>query len=327
MAQVASAETKRGSRARRWCARAVLVVGGTVLGTAAAWAVSTAGASAHTTSSDDSRSVVSEHRSGESDRPLASARDFMNDPAHFLREGAEAAVDEMRTGDEPHKTTPENGADAGTAEVREALSSLEPADGDADSGDADANQARQVVEESAARVCAETASLFEGLLAGSDDDAFDKDQWKHRLEEWFAPGFEDIVEMPEAPGVPGLPGAAAPAAPSTFVPGPAADAAAPVSTPVTERGTSERDASLDAVRHTSPELPSDGTPLQLPLGAPTAPFTQNGGHAGHGNADGSTVGATFASGNAPSALPVDAALCGTDRVPFEPGRQPGVTPD
>lgn len=249
----------------------------------------------------------------------------MNDPAHFLRKGAEEAADSLRTGSEPHPVSPEAESDSDTA--ADVVSSIDEADEitDVEQAREDApGSADGFADESFADRCAETMSVFEGLLGSSDENPLEDSEWGDRISEWFGP--QDIFELPGSPiAIPGLPGTL-PAYGPPAAPGLATEFAglAPVS--ATENGTSSR-TTPDDVRDITSELPSDGMPLQLPMGAPTAPFSQNGGHAGHGNADGSTVGATFASGNAVFAGLADTALTGTDRVPFEPGCQPGVTPD
>lgn len=322
MAQ-ASVRSERGRRARRWCTRAILVLGGTVVGTAAAWAVSTTNASAAPSdSSDRSGSAAAEHRSESADRAL----EFMNDPAHFLRKGAEEAADSLRTGNEPHPVA--SGAESDSDTAADVVSSIDEADEitDVEQVREDATGSDgESVDESFTDRCAETMSVLEGLLGSSDENPLEDTEWGDRISEWFGP--QDIIELPGSPiAIPGLPGTLpADDAPAT-APGLATEFAGLSPVSVTESGTSSRTTS-DDVRDVTSELPSGGMPLRLPMGAPTAPFSQNGGHAGHGNADGSTVGATFASGNAVFASLADTALTGTDRVPFEPGRQPGVTPD
>lgn len=332
MTQVAPGRSERVSRARRWCSRAVLVIGGAVVGTAAAWAVSTASAGADQADagSRNENRTAAQHRSEKAEDALSRARDLAGDPAHLLRKGAERASEALGTGGEPHLVgnTGQRGDSAQDDESPSPGSAEDLVDvvGDAEET---ATQSGDRVQNSFMESCEGALAVFEAVPGSGEQNPFEGADWQDRFEDWFASGLDDIVEIPENPvGVPLLPGTlSAPSDHLASLPGTAAGSAGtvPATVDAVQRDGTSRGFSDDA-REFIPELPSNGIPLQMP-GAPAAPSAPNSGHAGHGNADGSTVGATFGSGSALDAESADMALVGTSRVPFEPGRQPGVTPD
>lgn len=334
MTQVAPGRPERVSRARRWCSRALLVIGGSVIATAAAWSVSTASAIADqdNSGSRNDNHTASQHRSANADDALSRARDFASDPAQFLHAGAESAAEAIRTGGEPHQAD-DAASQNGSSPDKDGTSSPGTVGALAETVgtvEDDGAEARDLAQNSVMESCGGSSALIKRLLGADQESPFEDSGWEDRFQEWFEPGFDDIISVPEnSLDVPGLPNKLpAPADRPASAPNAAAghSGALPVALDSTQDDDTSRGMSDNDSREFIPELPSNGIPLQMP-GAPAAPSVPNSGHAGHGNADGSTVGATFGLGNALDALMADTALVGTSRVPVEPGRQPGVTPD
>ncbi len=339
--QVASVRSERVSRAWRWCTRALVVLAGTVAASAAAWAVSTASAVAvGAESPTDARPGAAEHRWAEADRAFDGMRDAADEHAQAVRQRAERAADAVRAASVSHRPAPGTPAESGPATDEGTESSPAPLAGDAaTSGRTDAGgQARELVEGPIHDRCGDALEFLSRIIGSPDDDidsvggGFDDSAWRDRLEQWFHPDVDDIIDVPddsvEFPVLPvTLPAPDdRPASASGAVTTDTTQAAPESVISVNESGTSSRGASHSPQRDTH-DLPSNGIPMRMPAGAPTAPFGPASGHAGHGNTDGSTIAATFGSGNAMAARLAGMALSGTSRVPFEPGRQPGVTPD
>lgn len=318
---MASAKQLRGHRARRWCTRALVVVGGAVAGTVAAWALSTTGAAA-----DD--------ESGDRSWPRAS--ELTEEAREALKSGVERAADELR----------------GHAEQNDGNepSSKKPADEADDEANRDSHRkrwSRDDVESNLNEIDGQSldgvGALFERLL-GSDyyqppeqgKNPFDCDgdfatEFCDRLEGWFNPGdVGDIVdELPDvdpenpdtpAPGVPAIgDGTDAERADSTGRDDLPAIGAG-------DSGTSERGSPANWVLAAT-DFPGDGIPMRVPTGAPVAPSTAGAGTAGASHADGSPQVITSILGRASAATTACEANTGAAAAPVEPGRQPGVTPD
>lgn len=317
---MASAKQLRGHRARRWCTRALVVIGGAVAGTVAAWALSTTGAAA-----DES-----------GDRSWPRASELTEEAREALKSGAERAADELR----------------GHVDLDGASepSSKKPADDADDEANRDSHRKRwsrddaeSNLNEIAGRPLDGVGALLERLL-GSDyyqppeqgKNPFDCDgefatEFCDRLDGWFNPGdVEDIVgELPDidpenpdtpAPGVPAIgDGTDAERADSTGRDGLPSIGAG-------DSGTSERGSPANWVLAAT-DFPGDGIPMRMPTGAPAAPSTAGAGTAGASHADGSPQVITSILGRASTAETACEANTGATAAPVEPGRQPGVTPD
>lgn len=320
----ATAKSERVYRARRWASRALFALGGAVAGTAAAWAL--AGGSAEASHLDfdyDSgaeRSPISELVVHAVERPAD------ND---LVREGIDRATEALRTGDRPAPADDSDDEESNSDDEQPA-----PIHDGAESAHQGADEAESFV-----RSCGEqTGSAIERLL-GSPEDPFEEnpnyDDWQDQFEEWFDPNNigelpgQPIVELPENPidgGVVPLPGSGPDVPAPGFTGGTVvADAAQVPTVDVSDSGTSARGTPARSFRDS--DRPSGQAPAGIPAGIAVTPFAPGSGAAGSGHGDGSPMATTFDSGNALAALAAALVRSGAVNAPFEPGCQPGVTPD
>lgn len=320
---VATAKPEHAQRARRWCSRALLVLGGALAGSAAVWAVSTATATAAPLDSDE----------------------------YSLTRSAEAAVGD--TVDRVEKTL--RGDDKGKDKSDSRPDAKDDTDDDESGTTEDGQDDGGVI---APGIGAEAGGCFPGatplsaLIGGlvgadcapgrgeapvGDVESADLDDLSTRFEQWFGGELNDVVaELPtddfrvvdELPAPFGPPASGAADVTDT-VDVEQADAAGHVTgvaTDLSQDAASDDDSSARSAGDNQ-NFPSDGIPLRMPAGSPAAPSIPGTGLAGAGNTDGAPLAITHGSGNTLSAAMANKVLSGAYVAPVEPGRQPGVTPD
>lgn len=347
---VATVKQERASRARRWCLRALTVVGGSIAASVAAWAMTTAAASAGHDSDDNS--WLGGGKLIKVDDVVSEGKQAVRDGVHRVDDGVGRVQDALRTNNEPGP------AEDAENDDKHGKPGRDNADNAADdTGNADAHGSSSVHQATAAlglnddmhATADGIAAMLDGLfsldyqhpgrgdlgLDGALDDAGHLNDLRDKLDSWFRPAADDV--LPELPG--GITDGAAPMpmpAPSVpagvggsvsdnpFLADSTIEQAAPIV--AAAGGSVDRDADGAAVSDVT-DSPSDGSPLRLPAGAPAAPSAPANGGATGGHADGSQFAVTSGSGLALIAASATKALTGAYVAPFEPGRQPGVTPD
>lgn len=290
-------------------------------GTAAAWALSSSAAEASYLGEDDNGSYSTEKRYPLGNVVIDTLENTTSDGRDLLRDGTDSIADALRTGAEPGPAEDGRGQDdSDDADERENAA----ADSEA--------TARALSEQVAAAMdaCAGRAlSLLESLI-GSPENPFEDNpeyqEWRERIEDWFHPG-DVLPENPiDGPGVLPAPAdwtdvpGAEPTGGGTVV----SDGADGATIGVSDSGTSARGTPFGALN--TPDFPS-GVPTGMPAGALLAPPAPGSGSAGPGQGDGSPMAATFNSGSALNGLLAAMVPSGACNAPFEPGHQPGVTPD
>ncbi|SNR27589.1 hypothetical protein SAMN06265360_10191 [Haloechinothrix alba] len=341
MTEVASAIAKRGMRVRRWCTRALIVLGGTVVGTAAAWTISTASAeSASLEQSGHSTVWTVEDDAADSDGDL---RDVGEKASSWTRSSLDRVADSLRTGGEPHEESSgaesedasesdEDGADRGDSAV---AGSAESTGSDGATLRKRGERTQDELEESLST----TADSIEGLLLWQDDAAerFDRldgsSDLPERFRDWFRPGVDDIADLPG---------------------GTSDQAEQPENAPAV-RDTDEDVAEI--VDDDASGVVRDDATSVIESGADSVPRDDDSVGAGAGSALHEAMAHSSESGSAPSSVPATGSIGsahtvdhtpltsilgfskaadvvethgatdGASRVPFEPGQQPGVTPD
>ncbi|WP_199428893.1 hypothetical protein [Qaidamihabitans albus] len=366
MATTAATERSGAERARRWWSRALVVVGGALAGTAAAWALATATAAAAPSSGHDTFTgpavTAVQHGENEGDllgettgvdvTPVADATvDGLGrvvSGAAGLTGDVSAAVPATGNGEGTGGTDTGKAKDAGETEATEATEATaqthgtEPAEVDrAVTRFCDeallrpAHKTLGAVEQ-AVRSPRDAKQIIErGLTPSKRVQDFGEKVW-----DAFAPGAEDLVDLPELPALPGaddstgpLPGALPDAAPATG----AAPQTAPAAMPsVTQNDAfalnamtspdSLADAAADSQR--SGDAGKDSTPVSpvRPL-APLAMPAPAGGTAGGFHVDGPLFGVPANSLAASYDAVHGSIRAGVRHLPIQPGSQPGVTPD
>ncbi|MBA0124005.1 hypothetical protein H0B56_00425 [Haloechinothrix sp. YIM 98757] len=340
MTEVASAIAKRGMRVRRWCTRALIVLGGTVAGTAAAWTISTASAeSASLEQSGHSTVWTVEDDAVESDGDL---RDVGEKASSWTRSNLDRVADSLRTGGEPHEEssdaesedaseTDEHGADRGDSTVA----------GSAESIGSDRVTLRKRGERTQDRLeesLSMTADSIERLLLWQDDAAerFDRldgsSDLPERFRDWFSPGVDDIAD---------LPGGTSDQAEQSEDAAAVRDTDGDAAEVVDEESGAVRDDATSVIESGADSVPRDDD--SVGAGASSALHEVM----AHSSESGSAPSSVPATGSIGSAHTVDhtpltsilgfskaadvvethGATDGASRVPFEPGQQPGVTPD
>ncbi len=349
MNAVATAKQERASRARRWCLRVLTVVGGSIAASVAAWAMTTAVASAEHGSDDNSWFGGS--RLVKVDDVVADGKQAVRDGMHPVDDGVDRVHDALRTNNEP-----------GPAEDDEGKPGRENADDSDDTTTAVGDNADAAHGSSSAHQTAGSLGLSNHMHAtadgiaqmlgdlfaldyqqpGRDDLGLDGtlndahfNNLRDKLNNWFHPAADDVL--------PGLPGGIAEGAAPMPMPAPSvpagvggsvadnpflADDVAEHAAPVLAAAGGSMDNAADTVAASDvTDSPSDGSPLRLPAGAPAAPSAPANGGATGGHADGSPFAVTSGSGFALIAASATKVLTGASVAPLEPGRQPGVTPD
>ncbi|GAA4550678.1 hypothetical protein [Amycolatopsis samaneae] len=356
MAKAAANERRGAKRFGRLASRALFVVGGAVAGTAAAWLVSSAAASATDTGHTGTADVTPV-----TDATTAGLGDATGGASRFVGDVAGAASgavsdfscqQDATTWSAPGRTHTACTVDAARDEVTGSLRqhgthrAVEQKVSDRVTGavsdladDAVVHPAERTLGafEHIARKPEDTRQVLGDTLAPAPEQAdFGRKVWglldpnaHHELT-------PQLPELPVLPAVPstlpavgGAPGqVSGPVEPAT-VQLPAALQAAYAAQDV-QRHVSDLDGSGTerSSRDGHRDLPSAPlTPVQLPLAPPSIPTAPGGGTAPGGHLDGMTFGVP-----AWVAAAVDNAVAGATRsglrhTPLSPGHQPGVTPD
>ncbi|WP_206784290.1 hypothetical protein [Amycolatopsis sp. MtRt-6] len=319
MATTATNEGQGANRVGRLVSRALLVLGGAVAGTAAAWLVSGATASA------DTVEVGTASVAPVTDATAGGIGDVDHGVGQFAGDVARAAChQDATTWSEPQAARP-----CGRAAGHEVAERV----GDSVTGLADdavlspAERTAGALEH-IVRKPEDTRQVIEETIAPAPATDFGRQVW-HLLD---PAGHGDLVPLPTFPGlVPGGP------APVTSDAGQAAvtPAVSTVELPAALRAAlaSRTGAAYDDVtgaagqsRDGHRDLPSPLTPAQLPA-APAVPTAPGGTTAPGGHLDGFNFGVPFWTTEA-----VDSAVAAMSRAGLRhslrtPGEQPGVTPD
>lgn len=322
MANTATNEGQGAKRVGRLVSRALLVLGGAVAGTAAAWLVSGAAASA------DTVEVGTASVTPATDAMAGSLGDVNHGTAHFAGDIAggvaqAACHQDATTWSEPHRPCSPTDASAVEQEVSEHVSGSVANLAD----DAVLSPAERTLGafEHIARKPEDTRQVIEQTIAPEPAKDFGRQVWQ-----LLAPAGRDTL-VP----LPGLPGGASTAEPVSPAAGGAAGtpevttvelpAASPSAMPaglqhddVTGAAGQSRDEHRD--------LPSPLSPAQLPV-APAVPTAPGGSTAPGGHLDGFNFGVPSWTTEA-----VDTAVAAMTRAGLRhslrtPGEQPGVTPD
>jgi hypothetical protein len=342
--QVAATKRAGAKRAARWAARAFLVVGGTLAGTAAAWAVSSASAAAETVEIPEfGAAPVEDAPNHESDltpvtdATFASADDLTSGGSRLVGDTVDAAAHSWQhselSGAAEVPTLP-GGADADGIERR--VADKVTAAVDNFTADAALQPAQRVLGavEHVMRKPEDAPRVIERTLAPERDKVqdFGHKVWdflNHGQAEGFLP--LPIIEDDLAPQLGEL-------IPAEMTAGkkPVASQQERVFTVRSEeeaQNPEQRNGafSLLTTEHTDvfggdSDVPAPVLPVRLPMTPPSGPSAP-GGVFGGGHLDGSLIGVPA---GAPSAF--DTIAAGSVRsvlrhVPVGPGEQPGVTPD
>ncbi|MPY98873.1 MAG: hypothetical protein GEU97_12910 [Actinophytocola sp.] len=348
MNAVATAKQERASRVRRWCLRVLTVVGGAIAASVAAWAMTTAVASAEHDSDDNSWFGGSR---------LVKVNDVVTDGKQTVRNGMQGVDDgvnrvhdALRTNNEPGPAADDKGGKPDRENADDTTNvDAENADAADDSSSVHQTASSLGLNGHMHATADGIAKMLGDLFAldyqqpGRDDlgldgtlnDAAHFNKLRDKLDNWLHPAADDVL-----PGLPGgiaegaapmpMPAPSVPAgvggsvADNSFLADDAAEQAAQIL--AAAGGSVDRDADTVAASDVN-DSPSDGSPLRLPAGAPAAPSAPAHGGATGGHADGSPFAVTSGSGFALIAAAATKALTGAAAAPFEPGRQPGVTPD
>ncbi|MDV6011004.1 hypothetical protein [Haloechinothrix sp. LS1_15] len=356
MIEVTSAIAKRGMRVRRWCTRALVVLGGTIAGAAITVALSSASAeAAHESTQGEgtqpaSSSEVVNWLDSDSDRDL---RDVGDDVRTWARSGVERVGDELRTGGEPHREsheTRDDGDPSGTSS-----DSGREADDDgatehpcplgvtcADETDraslAERGElTREAVEESVVRTSATVERVLDwperaAERLGELDDESWSDSWSDALRDWFRPEIEDVLDVPEGAG-----DQRAQSKEDLDTRGSSGSEAHPIAEDTT--GTARDGAptvieSGDYAPRVADSLQGTTSPeLHDVTAQPAGGASGAGSHPTTGSAspvqvmDYMPLSTLLGFSKAVDAGKARGAVSGANQAPFAPGSQPGVTPD
>jgi hypothetical protein len=345
VAGAAAAKREGAGRAGRWCSRALVVLGGAIAGTAAAWAVSSAAASADTEPATADLTPITDAATGSlndvTGAVAGSTGEAAGTAAHVWDEAAcHAGAAELPTmaqdaGPRAGSAGGETAACAATGDDASRFSDEETAVGASHAVDGltdgalvhpverglgglehfmrKPQDARQVIDRTLTpprEVPNVGAAVWQFLHPRAQGDG--------------------LIQLPRVPaGTDGRIPATSPAAPAANGPAvpaqatlagiPASLQSMPTATPVDAQ---QGDASGDR-----DDAPAGTLPVRMPIAPPVAPSAPSGGPSAGGHFDGLLFGAS-----AGSLAAVDNAVIGSVRpglrfTPFEPGAQPGVTPD
>ncbi|WP_410637667.1 hypothetical protein [Amycolatopsis sp. lyj-346] len=327
MATTATNEGQSAKRAVRLVSRALLVLGGAMAGTAAAWLVSDASASA------DTVQVGTASVTPVTDATSAGIGDANRGTGHFAGEVAGGAAEvachqDATTWSEPQAPRPCGRTDAGTAGRKASELVGDSVTDLADEAVLNPAQRTLGAFEHIARKPEDTRQVIEETIAPKPATDFGRQVWQ-----LLDPaGHGNLVPLPGLPGLDPVE-----AAPVTSGAGEVAGtpAVSTVELPAALRaalampagwqhddGTGAAGRSRDGHR----DLPSPLTPAQLPA-APAVPTAPGGTTAPGGHLDGFNFGVPFWTTEA-----VDTAVAAMSRAGLRhsmrtPGEQPGVTPD
>jgi hypothetical protein len=326
VADTATSEGQGANRVGRLVSRALLVLGGAVAGTAAAWLVSGAIASA------DTVEVGTASVTPVTDATAAGLGDVNHGSAHFAGDVAGGTTDAICHQDATTWSEPQR--PCGNTDTRTLGHEVSERVGDSVSDltdEAVLSPAQRTLGafEHIARKPEDTRQVIEETIAPAPAKDFGRHVWQ-----LLDPaGHGDLSPLPVLPGL--APAGAAPSASGAGQPAgtpavttvelPAALRAAALAIPV---GLQHDDVTGAAgqSRHGHRDLPSPLTPAQLPA-APAFPTAPGGTTAPGGHLDGLNFGVPFWTTEA-----VDTAVAAMSRAGLRhsmrtPGEQPGVTPD
>ncbi|PRX47683.1 hypothetical protein B0I33_105263 [Prauserella shujinwangii] len=354
MATTAATQRDSAGRALRWLMRALLVVGGALAGTAAAWALSTATASAAhaegesffgpVASVSDQADVVEESTGVDvtpvadaavegAGRVVSGAAELAGGVGGAAAEAARPGVErEERAEGSAERRAPRFVDQAVADEVSTSVNQfcdtavLRPVHdvlGAAEQVARSPHEARQVIER--------------GLTPPRQVGEFGEAVW-----DVLSPRTTDLVNglptMPELAGGDSAQSAPIPAAPREKAAGPAerpdapepaiatvkvSDAVAPASSSL----GADTEAAADAQRSGAPR---DGSAPASPVRSPLAPITMpshSGGSVGGLHIDGPLFGVPAGSLSTDYDAVTNCVRGGVRHLPIQPGSQPGVTPD
>jgi hypothetical protein len=327
VANTATNEGQGAKRSRRLVSRALLVLGGAVAGTAAAWLVSGATASADTANTADTVDTV--EVGTDSVTPVSQATagglgDVNHGASHFAGDvaGASNCHQDATTWSEPHNCSRVSGHEV-SERVSDSVSDL--------TEDAVASPVHRTLGafEHIARKPEDTRQVIEETIAPEPAKDFGHQVWQ-----LLDPaGKGDLVPLPRFPGL-----APVEQEPVTEGAGQATDtvAVSTVELPAVLRaalampaGVQQNDVTGAAgeSRDSHRELPSSPlVPVPLPA-APSVPPAPGGTSAPGGHLDGLNFGVPSWGSAAVSDAAASAYLGGLRHTPRTPGTQPGVTPD
>ncbi|WP_103353873.1 hypothetical protein [Amycolatopsis sp. CA-128772] len=322
MANTATNEGQGAKRVGRLVSRALLVLGGAVAGTAAAWLVSGAAASA------DTVEVGTASVTPVTDATSGSLGDVNHGAAHFAGDIAGGVAEtachqDATTWSEPHRAC--DSTDAGAVEA--AVSKHVSASVADLTDDAVLSPAERTLGafEHIARKPEDTRQVIEQTIAPEPAKDFGRHVWQ--LLDPAGRG-----HLAPLPGLPGLAPGEEPVTPGTGQPAgtPAVTTVElPAASPAAMPAELQHDDVTGAAGHTRNQhrdLPSPLNPAQLPA-APAVPTAPGGSTAPGGHLDGFNFGVPSWTTEA-----VDTAVAAMTRAGLRhslrtPGEQPGVTPD
>ncbi|TNC27466.1 hypothetical protein FG385_09130 [Amycolatopsis alkalitolerans] len=299
------------ARAGRWLGRALLVVGGAVAGTAAAWAIGTASASAATAPPAPAQDVTSEQATPVTDAVLGTGDDVLLGTEQLAGDSAGAAV-RLGTGVQSPDSIARGAEAAG--DVRDAMHQftqyavLNPADRLLGS-------AEQITREpqDAPRVISQALTPPPGF-------------WN-----FLRPDGSALINLPALPGTHGG------GHQHTQVEPPVAVASAPAPAgpmgPVATTLPREQFPAGHLGSRNEPKRPGGAQPDPFPFDPARGPLAPSGvpstpgGSAAGGHLDGPLFGVPANAVTVVDASGLRAVRFGLRHTPVQPGAQPGVTPD
>ncbi|WP_040405774.1 hypothetical protein [Amycolatopsis nigrescens] len=343
-----TANQRRTASAGRWCARALLVLGGALAGTAAAWSIVTASAVAETPDTFQ----VPEQSGTAADSGRTPVTDAVNGSVGDLGRGVSdlagaASLGAHEVSAPGHKAGP--AVDDAPIRHREHQPIGEIGQlGDVNAAERARDATRDFADHAVIRPVQRTLGAVEQIVREPSDapQVIDRTltpppeakELGEAVWKLFHPNGKDLVELPELPRLPiGQPGAPAMPSPVAPAPAPAADPlpAAPMG-PVVDLtakprhielpGGTERGSSKDGHDSDGPSFPLPFSPGRAPLAPLSLPTVPGGSNAG-GHCDASLFGIPAHAMSAVHSAATGTVRFGVRHLPLEPGAQPGVTPD
>ncbi|GAA1969354.1 hypothetical protein [Amycolatopsis minnesotensis] len=354
MEQSAPSGQRGTARAGRWFSRALLVVGGALAGTAAAWVLSTTIAGA-TTETSAAHVATSESERGDSDlTPITNAavhgvNHVTGGVSEFVGDATGAAVRGWQevTGAAPSPRPMDPGFDRGHLKHRQHRV-IGAGQIDETAADQVAGAVQDFADNAVVRPVGETLGAVEHIVwkpqdapqvigraltppPGSFDLGNEIGKFLDPKKKGLLPELPSILPDKENRENPAAEPAPLPALPPVAAPvlDPAAALAGPfLTSPATNSKAALSDTAHDAKsnRQHRDESPSPFSPGQSPLVPLSFPATPGGSTVG-GHFDGPLLGIPAAAATVYDYIEPSTLLAGVRHLPFEPGAQPGVTPD
>lgn len=315
---------QRRQRAGRWFARALFVFGGAVAGTAAAWAITSATASADSALPQDPARAADRQptdlrqpdgsiMSG-TDAVLDATGDVAGTTAEFAGRAAGAAAQHGTSGAARSPEATNRGRQAG--EVREAVHQF--------ARDAVIHPAHRIVgaAEHVAREPQDASRVVQQVIAPSSG-----------FLDLLGPSVGEVIKLPDLRGRGDQHQAKPVTTPPASAPAVAAVAPAGPISPVLDEVVAQHhlrklglDASAEGRSHGLKTVKAPHDPTRRPM-APSGIPPVPGGSTTGGHVDGPLLGVAAGALTAVDADGSRAMRRGIRRTPAEPGEQPGVTPD